>query len=144
MDEGRSDSYRMRWYFKALGTRKIIEFVLLIIFVLFFLGPLLNLAVLAFSGQWNYPDLLPHTWSLKWWKFVLQQEDIAKSIGLSFIIASIVTALAIVLCIPAKLMLLPGSAFRSAGSFCFPFCLPMLFRKWGSTFRSRCCSLSSD
>ncbi|UUZ94781.1 hypothetical protein LJK87_09780 [Paenibacillus sp. P25] len=58
MDEGRSDSYRMRWYFKALGTRKIIEFVLLIIFVLFFLGPSLNLAVLAFSGQWNYPDLL--------------------------------------------------------------------------------------
>jgi putative spermidine/putrescine transport system permease protein len=91
----------MSWYLRGIGPRKIIEFIVLVIFIIFFLGPLLNLAILAFTGKWNYPDVLPHEWSLKWWSFVFHQEDIAKSIGLSFLIASIVTALSIVLGIPA-------------------------------------------
>lgn len=91
----------MRWYFKAIGPKKIFEFVALVVFVIFFMGPLLNLAILAFTGKWNYPDLLPSVWSLKWWTFVFQQQDIAKSIGLSFVIAALVTGISIVLCIPA-------------------------------------------
>lgn len=120
----------MRWYLKAIGPRKIVEFIILVVFVIFFLGPLLNLAILAFTGKWNYPDVLPHEWSLKWWAFVFQQEDIAKSIGLSFIIASIVTALSIVLCIPAAYAF-ARIRFPLSHFFLFSFLLTHAFPKMG-------------
>ncbi|OZB95336.1 ABC transporter permease [Paenibacillus sp. XY044] len=120
----------MRWYFKAIGPRKIVEFVALALFVIFFMGPLLNLAILAFTGKWNYPDLLPSVWSLKWWTFVFQQQDIAKSIGLSFIIAAMVTAISIVLCIPAAYAF-ARIRFPLSRFFLFSFLLTHAFPKMG-------------
>lgn len=120
----------MRWYFKAIGPRKIIEFVALALFVIFFLGPLLNLAILAFTGKWNYPNVLPSVWSLKWWTFVFQQQDIAKSIGLSFFIAAIVTVVSIVLCIPAAYAF-ARIRFPLSKFFLFSFLLTHAFPKMG-------------
>ncbi|WP_217593963.1 ABC transporter permease subunit [Cohnella sp. GbtcB17] len=120
----------MGWYFKAIGRRRIIEFILLTIFAVFFAGPLLNLVVLAFSGQWTYPDLLPHQWSFKWWRFVFEQDDVAKSIGLSFLIATIVTALSIVLCIPAAYAF-ARIRFPFKRVFLFSFLLTHAFPKMG-------------
>ncbi|WP_336773264.1 ABC transporter permease [Paenibacillus sp. MMO-58] len=120
----------MRWYLKAIGTRKIIEFIVLVIFVIFFLGPLLNLAILAFTGKWNYPDVLPTEWSMKWWAFVFKQEDIPQSIGLSFMIAAIVTGLSIVLCIPAAYAF-ARIRFPFSRFFLFSFLLTHAFPKMG-------------
>lgn len=92
----------MGWYFRYLGKRKVINFIILVLFVCFFMGPLLNLMVLAFSGQWYYPNIIPQVWSLKWWSFVFHMDDVVKSIGLSFLIASIVTAISIIICVPAS------------------------------------------
>jgi putative spermidine/putrescine transport system permease protein len=74
--------------------------------------------------------VLPHEWSLKWWSFVFQQEDIAKSIGLSFVIASIVTALSIVLCIPAAYAF-ARIRFPLSRFFLFSFLLTHAFPKMG-------------
>ncbi|GGA44121.1 ABC transporter permease [Paenibacillus physcomitrellae] len=120
----------MRWYLKAVGPKKIIEFLLLVVFVIFFMGPLLNLAILAFTGKWNYPDMLPREWSLKWWSFVLSQDGIAKSIGLSFGIAAIVTALSIILCIPAAYAF-ARIRFPLSKFFLFSFLLTHAFPKMG-------------
>ncbi|MFC5648842.1 ABC transporter permease [Paenibacillus solisilvae] len=120
----------MRWYLNAVGSRKIIEFIILVVFVIFFLGPLLNLAILAFTGNWKYPDVLPHQWSLKWWMFVFKQEDIAQSISLSFMIAAIVTALSIVLCIPAAYAF-ARIRFPLSRFFLFSFLLTHAFPKMG-------------
>ncbi|MFC4808748.1 ABC transporter permease [Paenibacillus sp. GCM10023250] len=120
----------MRWYLKAIGTRKIVEFIVLALFVVFFLGPLLNLAILAFTGKWTYPDVLPHQWSLKWWSFVFKQEDIPQSIGLSFMIAAIVTALSIVLCVPAAYAF-ARIRFPLSRFFLFSFLLTHAFPKMG-------------
>lgn len=121
---------RMSWYFRAIGFRKIFEFLLLVAFVVFFVGPLLNLAVLAFSSKWNYPDLLPRQWSLQWWHFVLQEDDIAKSIGLSFLIAALVTVLSIVICIPAAYAF-ARIRFPLSRFFLFSFLLTHAFPKMG-------------
>jgi len=118
------------WYFRSIGIRRIVEFILLTIFAVFFAGPLLNLAVLAFSGQWSYPDALPQQWSLKWWSFVLSKEDIASSIGLSFVIAALVTALSIVLCIPAAYAF-ARIRFPFKKFFLFSFLLTHAFPKMG-------------
>jgi putative spermidine/putrescine transport system permease protein len=120
----------MKWYLQAIGPKKIIEFLLLIAFVIFFLGPLLNLAILAFTGKWSYPDLLPREWSFKWWSFVLHQDGVAKSIALSFGIASIVTGVSIALCIPAAYAF-ARIRFPLSRFFLFSFLLTHAFPKMG-------------
>ncbi|MDU0332237.1 ABC transporter permease subunit [Paenibacillus sp. 3LSP] len=120
----------MGWYWKKVGARRIIEFVLLTVFAIFFAGPLLNLLVLAFSEKWNYPDVLPATWGFKWWNFVLAKDDIVSSISLSFLIAVIVTALSILICIPAAYAF-ARIQFPLKRMFLFSFLLTHAFPKMG-------------
>lgn len=120
----------MMWYWKAVGWRRIIEFLLLTVFAIFFAGPLLNLLVLAFSEKWTYPNALPQEWGFKWWNFVLAKEDIVSSISLSFLIAALVTALSIVLCIPAAYAF-ARLQFPLKRIFLFSFLLTQAFPKMG-------------
>lgn len=120
----------MMWYWKAVGLRRIVEFVLLTVFAVFFAGPLVNLLVLAFSEKWTYPDILPQVWGLKWWHFVLSKDDIVSSISLSFLIAAIVTGLSIVLCIPAAYAF-ARLQFPLKRMFLFSFLLTHAFPKMG-------------
>ncbi|MCR8635014.1 MULTISPECIES: ABC transporter permease [Paenibacillus] len=120
----------MMWYFKAQGKRKLIEFIILVIFAVFFMGPLLNLLLLAFTGKWQYPAVLPQSWSLDWWKFVLSKDEVVKSIGLSFLIATVVTALSIVICIPAAYAF-ARIRFPLSRWFLFSFLLTHAFPKMG-------------
>jgi ABC-type spermidine/putrescine transport system permease subunit II len=126
----------MNWCLCSLGTRKIVEFIVLMIFVVFFLGPLTNLLLLAVSGKWQYPAPLPQSLSLEWWKFVFTQDDVLSSISLSFLIT--VTVCSIIVCVPAAYAF--GFHSRLASSFCSHFCSLMLFRKWACTCPLRCCS----
>ena len=75
--------------------------VFLTVFALFVVGPLVWLALRAFSGTWQYPDLLPQTWTLKWWTQVLDSADLGSSIRLSFVFAPVVTFVSAVICLPA-------------------------------------------
>jgi len=118
------------WYFRALGKRKLFEFILLVVFTVFFMGPLLNLLLLAFTGKWQYPAVLPQSWSLDWWKFVLSKDEVVKSIGLSFLIATVVTAVSIVLCIPAAYAF-ARIRFPLSRMFLFSFLLTHAFPKMG-------------
>lgn len=120
----------MLWYWKSVGIRRIIEFVLLTVFAIFFAGPLVNLLVLAFSEKWTYPDVLPRVWGFKWWNFVLAKDDIVSSISLSFLIAAIVTGLSIVLCIPAAYAF-ARIQFPLKRMFLFSFLLTHAFPKMG-------------
>ncbi|QOS79147.1 ABC transporter permease subunit [Paenibacillus sp. JNUCC31] len=120
----------MFWYWKHIGLRRIIEFVLLTVFAVFFAGPLVNLLVLAFSEKWNYPDILPQVWGFKWWEFVLAKDDIVSSISLSFLIATLVTLLSIVVCIPAAYAF-ARLQFPLKRMFLFSFLLTHAFPKMG-------------
>ncbi|WJH36678.1 ABC transporter permease subunit [Paenibacillus sp. CC-CFT747] len=120
----------MLWYFKNAGKRKWIEFLLLVVFAVFFMGPLLNLLLLAFTGKWQYPAPIPQSWSLDWWKFVLSKDEVVKSIGLSFLIATVVTVLSIVLCIPAAYAF-ARIRFPLSRLFLFSFLLTHAFPKMG-------------
>ncbi|WP_037290970.1 ABC transporter permease [Saccharibacillus sacchari] len=120
----------MLWYWKHVGMRRIVEFVLLTIFAIFFAGPLVNLLVLAFSEKWNYPDVLPQVWGFKWWEFVLAKDDIVSSISLSFLIATLVTILSIVVCIPAAYAF-ARIQFPLKKIFLFSFLLTNAFPKMG-------------
>lgn len=118
------------WYFKALPKFKIIEFAFVSIICLFFFGPLINLLILAFSGEWQYPDKLPASWSLKWWGFVLENDQVIRSILLSFGIAAIVTVFSIVICIPAAYAF-ARLQFPLRRVFLFSFLVTNAFPKMG-------------
>lgn len=120
----------MIWYFRFLGKHKMFEFLVLIVFVVFFLVPLLNLLILAISGKWQYPALLPQRFSLEWWRFVFSQDDVLSSIGLSFLIAVVVTVSSIVVCVPAAYAF-ARIAFPLSRSFLFSFLLTHAFPKMG-------------
>ncbi|WP_172255828.1 ABC transporter permease [Saccharibacillus deserti] len=120
----------MLWYWKHVGRRRIIEFALLTVFAIFFAGPLVNLLVLAFSEKWNYPNVLPQQWGFKWWTFVLAKDDIVSSISLSFLIATLVTVLSIVVCIPAAYAF-ARLQFPLKRMFLFSFLLTNAFPKMG-------------
>lgn len=118
------------WYFKALGKRKVFEFILFAIFIIFFMGPILNLVVLAFTGQWQHPAPLPQSWSLEWWKFVFTNDEIVKSMGLSFLVAIVVTLLSNIICIPAAYAF-ARMYFPLSRVFLFSFLLTNAFPKMG-------------
>ncbi|SDZ62907.1 putative spermidine/putrescine transport system permease protein [Evansella caseinilytica] len=118
------------WYFKALPTSKIIQFICLSVFLIFFFGPLLNLLLLAFSGEWQYPHRLPTSWSLEWWSFVLQDQSITRAMGLSFLIATIVTLLSLIICLPAAYTF-ARIQFPMRRFFLFSYLLTNAFPKMG-------------
>ena len=85
---------KLRGYFYAMGYKRLLEALLLTVFLLFFYGPLVNTLMIAFADRYMYAEsqrLLPPAFSLKWWKFVLSQKNLVSSISLSFIVATVVT-----------------------------------------------------
>ncbi|MDR2302477.1 MAG: ABC transporter permease subunit [Deltaproteobacteria bacterium] len=101
-----------------------------IIFLLFFYGPILNLIVLAFADSYAYPLFVPNTLSLKWWRFVLNQDNLAATVVTSFAVAIMATLLSLIVCLPAAYALarfdFPGKRF-----FQFAYLLNNAFPKIG-------------
>lgn len=93
-----------RWY-HTMGRKKFFEFLVLIVFILFFYGPLIHMFMLAFASKYEVPWVLPTKFGFEWWKYVLNQRSLVSSISLSFTIAAIVTALSLVICLPAAYVL---------------------------------------
>src|ERR1700757_5123732 len=85
----------------AQVMRWIISCVIILVLVLFILGPLVILFLWAFADSWFYPALLPQAWTFSWWQQILLNGDIGHSILLSFIIAPVVTLVSVVICLPA-------------------------------------------
>jgi putative spermidine/putrescine transport system permease protein len=94
----------LRGYVHAMGTKRLLEAILISVFLLFFYGPLMNTLMIAFADNYTYydnPGFLPRIFSLKWWKFVLSQDNLVSSISLSFIMATVTTVGSLFICLPA-------------------------------------------
>ncbi|MDG4828243.1 ABC transporter permease subunit [Solwaraspora sp. WMMD1047] len=70
----------------------------LVLAALWVAGPLLPLAVQAFTDRWFYPDLWPARWSLTGWRQALGPqsrlaEAVATSVGIGAAVAALATAL---------------------------------------------------
>jgi len=85
---------------RAVGRRVLLG-VVLVVLAAFILGPLVWLALRAFADTWNYPDLLPSQWTLRWWRTVFSDTSLGQSIRLSFTFAPVVTLVSALICLPA-------------------------------------------
>lgn len=93
----------MRRLYFSLGKNKFWEYVLLALFLLFFYGPLMNMLLLSFAGDYEYPDVIPRSYGFKWWDYVLSKAQLVQSIGTSLVLAVVVTLLSLAVCLPARL-----------------------------------------
>ncbi len=83
----------------ALRAFRTLTLALLIVWLIL---PLIPLAIWSFARGWRFPDLLPQEWSLNAWTYALSDTaGVINSLGLTTLIAAGVTALSVLLGVPA-------------------------------------------
>lgn len=120
----------MRRLYFSLGKNKFWEYVLLALFLLFFYGPLMNMLLLSFAGDYEYPDVIPRSYGFKWWDYVLSKAQLVQSIGTSLVLAVVVTLLSLAVCPPAAYAL-ARYPFRGRSAVRLSFLLTNAFPKMG-------------
>ncbi len=88
---------------RALKAIRREGFGVIMVIVLFIaiIGPMISVILWAFAEQWRYPSLIPTKWGFLYWTQTLARADIRSALPLSIGLATIVTALSAVLCLPA-------------------------------------------
>ncbi len=80
---------------ESFGIFALIALVLLIV------GPLTTVVLWAFAERWRQPALLPTEWGLSYWAETLNRADILSTLPMSVGLATIVTAISALICLPA-------------------------------------------
>jgi putative spermidine/putrescine transport system permease protein len=86
------------------GTRDRIDWtgvVLALVLSLVIVFPLIVVATWAFADVWRYPSVIPQEFGLKFWYATLKRADVWTSITLSVSLATVVTLISAVICLPA-------------------------------------------
>ncbi|WP_282096091.1 ABC transporter permease [Epibacterium ulvae] len=107
----------------------------LILVAVFVLGPFVPLIIQSFAFRWAWPDLLPSTWWLEQreksllplaWDYVLSPYSrILEATLNTILIGIVVTALALVICLPAA-RVLARETFPGKSAFEFFLTLPLI------------------
>ena len=122
--------YSIKAVKRALGRKKFGQLCVYFAFMLFFYFPLAYTFILAFANQYGQGAVLPTEWGFQWWHYVLQQDNIVKSIVNSFLFAITSTALSMLICIPAAYVL-ARFKFKGRKLIMFSFLLGNAFPKIG-------------
>lgn len=120
----------MKRLYYSLGKKQFWEYILFALFILFFYGPLLNMILLSFAGTYQYPDIVPESFSLKWWDYVLTKRQLVQSIVTSLLLAVVVTACSLLICLPAAYAL-ARYEFKGRSLVRLSFLLTNAFPKMG-------------
>lgn len=117
-------------FYYTVGKKNFIQYILFGIFVLFFYLPLMNLCMLAFADKYEVPAIIPQKFGFRWWEFVLGQGSLLSSIATSFVLAAIVTAVSLLICIPAAYALARYN-FKGKRVFLLSFLLSNAYPRMG-------------
>lgn len=119
-----------RGFYHMMGKKHFFQYLLFAAFAFFFYVPLMNLGMLAFANRYEVPAIIPQEFGFKWWEFVLGQKSLIGSISTSFILAVVVTAVSVLICIPAAYAL---ARFEFAGKkiFLLSFLLSNAYPRMG-------------
>lgn len=86
---------------KSIRRDAIGLFLLVSLFILV-IGPMISVMLWAFTERWRYPSLLPTQWGVSYWADTLSRADITTALPLSIGLATVVTVLSAVICLPAS------------------------------------------
>lgn len=82
--------------------RESLSLLLIVLLFIVIIGPMLAVIFWAFAEQWRYPSLVPTKWGLSYWAETLTRDDVVTALPLSIGLASVVTFLSAVICLPAS------------------------------------------
>lgn len=120
----------MKKLYYALGKNKFWEYILFVVFLLFFYGPLMNMILLSFAEEYEYPDVVPRSFGIKWWKYILTKGQLVDSVITSLILAVVVTIISLAVCLPAAYAI-ARYQFRGRNLVRLSFLLTNAFPKMG-------------
>jgi len=88
---------------RALKTirREVPGLILLVLLFVVIIGPMLAVVLWAFTIRWQFPSLIPTQWGLSYWSETLARADIKSALPLSIGLATVVTLISAVICLPA-------------------------------------------
>jgi putative spermidine/putrescine transport system permease protein len=75
--------------------------ILAVVLFIVIIGPMISVILWAFAQLWRYPSLIPTKWGFSYWAQTLARADIKSALPLSIGLATTVTALSAVVCLPA-------------------------------------------
>lgn len=119
-----------RAFYHMMGKKNFLQYIFFAAFLFFFYVPLMNLCMLAFADKYEVPAIIPQKFGFKWWEFVLDQNSLMGSITTSFALAIIVTAVSMLICIPAAYALARYN-FRGKRIFLLSFLLSNAYPRMG-------------
>jgi putative spermidine/putrescine transport system permease protein len=76
--------------------------LLLVTLFIIIIGPMVSVIFWAFTEIWRYPSLVPTQWGLSYWQETLSRADVTSALPLSIGLATVVTLLSAVICLPAS------------------------------------------
>ncbi len=82
--------------------QELLGIVLLVALFIVIIGPMISVIFWAFTEIWRYPSLIPTQWGLSYWEETLSRADVTSALPLSIVLASVVTFLSAVICLPAS------------------------------------------
>jgi len=82
--------------------RESLSLLLIVLLFIVIIGPMLSVILWAFAEQWRYPSLVPTKWGLSYWAETLTRADVVSALPLSIGLATVVTLLSAVICLPAS------------------------------------------
>jgi putative spermidine/putrescine transport system permease protein len=85
---------------RSMGMRAL-GGVFVVCLLIFMIGPIVWLGLRAFSGLWQFPQLLPKQWTVAGWRTVFRDPNLSHSMKLSFEFAPVVTLASAAICLPA-------------------------------------------
>ena len=100
MPQTRTASFYISRILKAI-RREGFGVIMMVALFIIIIGPMLSVILWAFAEQWRYPALVPTLWGFKYWAQTLARADIKSALPLSIGLATVVTALSAVFCLPA-------------------------------------------
>lgn len=72
-----------------------------VVLTLVIVVPLVVVGTWAFTNVWRYPSVIPQEFGLRYWGMVLARTDVWSSITMSLTLATMVTLLSALICLPA-------------------------------------------
>ncbi|HVC34370.1 MAG TPA: carbohydrate ABC transporter permease [Chloroflexota bacterium] len=106
---------KLTWFLDVPELRRALGVILVLALGAFLLFPLATLVIWAFADVWRYPNVLPQSFSFRWWQWVFANGDVGKAVFYSVTTAPVVTVLSALICLPAAYsfsrLQFPGRSF---------------------------------
>jgi putative spermidine/putrescine transport system permease protein len=78
-----------------------LSFILVVALFIVIIGPMVTVVFWAFADRWRYPSLIP-IWGTSFWEETVSRADFSTDLPLSIVLATVVTVLSAIICLPAS------------------------------------------